>query len=475
MSGRVMTVFLAAALVTSAADAAPPCGDWSIVETPNPPSGHNALTGLGVWSADVAYALRTGGAGSFVHEWDGAAWTEVPLPDLAVEGGFSPRAITAVDGHAWIASLVVTGVGGPGLQHLLCWDGTDWVTETWIELAPTTDGLPRSGSPEDMDGIAADDIWIVGIADGTGDPVAGNPLLTVHWDGNELVEYMTPGVGNRQNWLTGVTAIAPDDAWAVGYYNTTGGGGHFHGLVYHWDGSSWTHVPTPAEALDGSHLQAVDAIAADDIWAVGDVLGEPLFMHYDGSDWSIVPGPTTTMTQSLYAVAAAATDDVWAVSYGNEKRFYHYDGFAWEAMPFPDVPGATSIDLHGAMDSSGGCDVWAVGGQTIEGRIYTLAAHLVGDVVSVADVSSPPSLVPQAAPHPFTQATRITLELPDASDVELDLFDTAGRRVRSDRHAAIPAGTHTVTLRADGLAPGSYLLRATANGMTSTRKLVVAP
>jgi len=475
MTGRSMATTLILGLAASAVNAAPDCGDWAIVDTPNPPSGHNALIGLGVSSPDLAYALRGGGAGSFLQMWDGDAWAEVPNPGLEVEGGFSPRAITAVDGSAWVASLVATGVGGPGLQHLLRWDGTDWDLETWIELSRTTDGLARSGSPEDMDGVGADDIWIVGRATSTGDPVAGNPMLTLHWDGTELTEYLTPGVGNRQNWLTGVTAITPDDAWAVGYYNTTGGGGHFRGVVYHWDGTEWTHVITPVESLAGSFLQDVDAIAADDIWAVGEVLGEPLFMHYDGSAWTIAPSPPTSLAQSVDEVAAAASDDVWAVSYGNEKRFYHFDGVAWDKVEFPEVPGATNIDLHGAMGTSGSCDVWAVGGQTLDGRIYTLAAHLGTDVVFVGDTIGPALRPLRAVPNPFRAMTRITLELTETSDLVLELFDPAGRRVRLHREAAVAAGPQTVTLHSDGLPPGAYWLRATATGVAETRRLVVAP
>lgn len=475
MTNRVRMAFLTLGLAGSAATAAPVCGDWSIVDTPDPPSGNNALIGLGVSSPDRAYALRGGGAGSFLHMWDGAGWTEVSNPNLDVEGSFSPRAITAVDGSAWVASLVATGVGGPGLQHLLRWTGTDWDLETWTELSETADGFPRSGSPEDMDGVSADDIWIVGKATSTGDPVAGTPMLTLHWNGTELVEYLTPGVGNRQNWLTGVTAIAPDDAWAVGYYNTTGGGGHFRGVVYHWDGTEWTHLVTPVEGLAGSFLQDVDAIAADDVWAVGEVLGEPLFMHYDGSEWTIAPSPPTSLAHSVHKVAAAATDDVWAVSVGNEKRFYHYDGVAWAKVEFPEVPGATNIDLHGAMGTSGSCDVWAVGGQTLDGRIYTLAAHLGTDVVSVGDVASHPLRYLRAAPNPFRGTTRVTLELTVTSDIVLELFDAAGRRVRSHRHTAMPAGPQAVTLSADDLSPGAYWLRATASDIAETRRIVIAP
>ena len=54
-------------------------------------------------------------------------------------------------------------------------------------------------------------------------------------------------------------------------------------------------------------LNAIDAVAADDIWAVG---SPGLTEHWDGNAWSVVPFPSTV---GLSAVAAVASDDVWAL------------------------------------------------------------------------------------------------------------------------------------------------------------------
>ncbi|HEX4654024.1 MAG TPA: hypothetical protein VH227_07225 [Candidatus Udaeobacter sp.] len=48
-----------------------------------------------------------------------------------------------------------------------------------------------------------------------------------------------------------------------------------------------------------------------------------LVLHWDGTNWSTVPSPNPATYSGLYAVAARAPADVWAVGYyysGNSQR-----------------------------------------------------------------------------------------------------------------------------------------------------------
>jgi len=71
------------------------------------------------------------------------------------------------------------------------------------------------------------------------------------------------------------------------------------------------------------------AIADNDIWAVGvsnpDTSNSaPVAVHFDGTSWSVVPTPTVMQPASLAGVAAVASNDVWAVGYqtvsGSKKK-----------------------------------------------------------------------------------------------------------------------------------------------------------
>src|SRR5439155_25465012 len=91
-------------------------------------------------------------------------------------------------------------------------------------------------------------------------------------------------------------------------------------LTIHRDGGQWTHVPSPNPNLtnDINLLADVEAIAANDVWAVGYGLGPgtaylTLIEHWDGSQWSIVPSPNvSTFDNYLWGVSALSTNDIWA-------------------------------------------------------------------------------------------------------------------------------------------------------------------
>ena len=173
--------------------------------------------------------------------------------------------------------------------------------------------------------INVNDIWAVGYAD--------YQTLTEHWDGFQWSIVPSPNVGYGPQ-LSGVTALASNDVWAVGSsnnYTTT--------LVLHWDGSSWSVVSSPNSGEYGhaSSLANISAVSPTDIWAVGTdaftiYTGEgdavttyfTLFEHWDGSAWNIVPGASTNGTSAvgrLFGVAAVSTGDVWAVGPNLTERF----------------------------------------------------------------------------------------------------------------------------------------------------------
>ena len=59
-------------------------------------------------------------------------------------------------------------------------------------------------------------------------------------------------------YLFGVTAIAPNDVWAVGD----------NGQMQHWNGAAWSRVTAPYPDL-GGRFNSVAAASAGDVWAVG--------------------------------------------------------------------------------------------------------------------------------------------------------------------------------------------------------------
>src|SRR5438876_659026 len=91
-------------------------------------------------------------------------------------------------------------------------------------------------------------------------------------------------------------------------------------LVEHWNGKTWSQLPSPNLKLSYNGLSSIAAVSKNDIWAVGwattgDTDGDALAMHWDGQAWSMVPVPSPYSHNGthLRAVTALSTDDVWAV------------------------------------------------------------------------------------------------------------------------------------------------------------------
>jgi hypothetical protein len=77
-------------------------------------------------------------------------------------------------------------------------------------------------------------------------------------------------------------------------------------------------------------------------------------------------------------------------------------------------------------------------------------------------------------PNPFNGTTTLEFVLPSISDVAMDVFDVAGRRVWTRALRQANAGAHAVTFSPASLPSGVYFFRVHAGAETVTRKMVIA-
>src|SRR5262249_31150190 len=108
------------------------------------------------------------------------------------------------------------------------------------------------------------EIWAVGAS-------GGSPLIAHASPGQEwqTVSYVSD---NPFTYLTAVHSIAADDIWAVGGdANPAAKSSTTH--LAHFDGNTWRHVTSfltgPGLFASSSVLNGVAAAASDDVWAVG--------------------------------------------------------------------------------------------------------------------------------------------------------------------------------------------------------------
>src|SRR3954470_843936 len=79
----------------------------------------------------------------------------------------------------------------------------------------------------------------------------------------------SPNTTSTLNYLTGLAVVSPSDIWAVGYTAPNLFGGSRSTLTEHWDGTSWSIVPSPNPGINNVSLSAAVALASNNVWAVG--------------------------------------------------------------------------------------------------------------------------------------------------------------------------------------------------------------
>ena len=122
------------------------------------------------------------------------------------------------------------------------------------------------------------------------------------WNGHKWYIANTPQPGSLRDLMFGASARSKSDVWVVG--DQESGNGIFETLAEHWNGHAWSVVRTPNPGSTGNHLYAVDAVSADDVWAVGQQLGaqapdQGLVEHWNGHHWSVVRLPASVSASVL--------------------------------------------------------------------------------------------------------------------------------------------------------------------------------
>ncbi|HEY3777744.1 MAG TPA: hypothetical protein VGL35_06775 [Rhizomicrobium sp.] len=181
------------------------------------------------------------------------------------------------------------------------------------------------------------------------------------------------------NSLNAVAALASDDVWAVGQFRQFAGTDYDQTLAEHWNGTKWKVVPMPSPSLPLAVLAGVAATGPHDIWAVGyeQAVGQSyrtLIEHWDGNAWTIVEDGSNQGW--LTSVVALGPSDVWAAGstdYIGSGLVEHWDGHSWTPTLLAD-----SVFLRGIAATTGN-DIWVVGQHARNGDgDHTFAAHFDG-------------------------------------------------------------------------------------------------
>jgi hypothetical protein len=79
----------------------------------------------------------------------------------------------------------------------------------------------------------------------------------------------------------------------------------------------------------------------------------------------------------------------------------------------------------------------------------------------------------EAYPNPFNNTCLISFSISNAARVRVDIFNLLGQVVATPFDKEVAAGTHSVKFGADNLSSGVYFYKATYNGLSQAKKLVL--
>lgn len=236
------------------------------------------------------------------------------------------------------------------------------------QVVPSANGARQVNELHGVSALADDDVWAVGVSYNTERTISNS--LIEHWNGSSWSVIPSPNPSSSLNILSAVAAVAPDDVWAVGLAATVSSGA----IIMHWNGMTWSVTPNPAAPFFMSNLMSLAVISANDIWAVGSGrMGDEdvtLTLHWNGTAWSFIPSPNVQpeVDNALFGVSAVASNDVWAVGTQQPTSLtdphtlvLHWNGAAWSIIPSAN-DGGSRVGNHLLATAAVATDnAWAVG------------------------------------------------------------------------------------------------------------------
>ena len=340
---------------------------FQVVQTPNPDRFlFNDLFAVSASSPTDIWAV-----GYTAIHYDGTSWTGFPVPGVGNTGDKLWGVATISPTNAWaVGSFRTSSTTTGNLQH---WDGTKWSI--------------AQGSPDDVGeilgsiaAISADDIWVGSCI----------PSDFEHFDGTQWTFFYAGGTGSPvgESCIQSISAISTNDVWAAGWINYSGNTSSTQ--VQHWDGTQWTSMTTPNVGTGSNQLFGIVALADNNVWAVGDSVApdtgieypnRTLIEHWDGTSWTVVPSPNfdygdVPRDNVLQGIVAVAANNLWAFGYieanpsagsWNELSLVqHWDGTSWShvSSPNPNPSGDPSLlndPLYAGFFTSG--SLWLVGSE----------------------------------------------------------------------------------------------------------------
>ena len=351
---------------------------WSSVPAPTPPApaSDTNLVGVACPAAASCFAVGTGiefrdSSYGLIEHWDGTSWANAssPIADTNIGSFLGINCASAVSCFGVTCASYSTCFGlddhGASPQAVEHWDGSTWSsTRALVDPAPPDDTLTGVSC------ATASTCFAVGyrMLDFGRTPTAliERPNAT----GTSWAAVANPKrPGAVSSVLAGVSCPTAITCFAVGNRSAYG---KARTLIERWNGTAWSVMQSanarrPKQPLAGNRLVSVSCVSATDCMAVGtfrDTVVNTLTEHWDGKTWTVVPSPDRMPTgeNTLTSVSCAAPNNCFAVGRFGPNPSYNpptayktlvmrWDGSQWKNMPSPNsiygIGELTGVDCAG--------------------------------------------------------------------------------------------------------------------------------
>ena len=267
-------------------------------------------------------------------------------------------------------------------------------------------------------------------------------IFVYEWDGSTY-QFRWSYNGGSSSWYLGTCAVADNGALIAGWYTTS-----YNQNKVHWFDAAAGNVPSWEYLfpVSGGSYQDVPSASAIDGYAAA--MGS----------W----GDQTGTNAEINIFRSSETSPVFSVNTSGSIYDLDMHGYGLPGGRYPNWVVACGKHVHANEFGSGG-DLYLT--------------NVLGPT-AVPDGAAPAPIALSAHPNPFNPHSTLTLTLDAAGPARIVLYDAAGRRVRALLDGLCVAGENRVVWdgRDDAGQPaasGVYLARASAEGSTAVRRLVL--
>ncbi|MDK9699861.1 MAG: T9SS type A sorting domain-containing protein [bacterium] len=243
-------------------------------------------------------------------------------------------------------------------------------------------------------------------------------------------------------------------------------------------------------------------------WYPADVDNKPLYIYTQGTGYNTriyKMNPTTGDTSMVQAaLPGAATADISASCFISDQVVPGFWVFGGMVQGAPDHlvicelanagPRRWSFSPNQGNVAAGMNTPIQIGFRSVptdNPRIFTATLNVTTNAtdevfnvpveVTVQQVNAGEGNVPLANsfallgayPNPFNPTTSVKFSLATHSKVTLSLYDVSGREVASLLNAELPAGSHSIGMKAVDLAAGTYFIQMKAGSYVGATKVVL--